>query len=56
VSNCFGGWGYVGESFFNDVRKLMGVAVDVVERSVLYKFVVLSKCWVVECSFGWLED
>jgi transposase len=47
---------YTGESFANRIKELIGAGVEVVKRSELRKFVVLSKCWVVECSFGWLED
>jgi transposase len=42
--------------FANSVRELLGAGVEVVKRSELYKFVVLAKRWIVECSFGWLED
>jgi transposase len=47
---------YTGEVFVNSVKGLIGVAVEVVTRSELHKFVVLPKRWVVECSFGWLGD
>ena len=48
--------GYTGENFANSVKKLIGAAVEVVKRNELHKFVVLPKRWVVERSFGWLED
>jgi transposase len=47
---------YTGESFAIRIKELIGAGVEVVKCSELRKFVVLSKCWVVECSFGWLED
>jgi transposase len=47
---------YAGEVFVNGVKVLLGVGVEVVARSELHRFVVLAKCWVVECLFGWLED
>jgi transposase len=47
---------YTGEVFANRVKGLIGAAVEVVKRSELHKFVVLLKRWIVERSFGWLED
>ncbi len=48
--------GYTGENFANNVKQLVGASVEVVKRNELHKFVVLPKRWVVERSFGWLED
>jgi len=47
---------YTGENFANIVKYLIGAEVEVVKRSELHKFVVLPKRWIVERSFGWLED
>ena len=48
--------GYTGENFANAVKDLIGAAVEVVKRNELHKFVVLPERWIVERSFGWLED
>ena len=48
--------GYVGDNFASAVRALIGAEVEVVKRNELHKFAVLPKRWVVERSFGWLED
>jgi transposase len=48
--------GYSGEPFARSVKKLIGASVEVVKRNELHKFAVLPKRWVVERSFGWLED
>jgi transposase len=47
---------YTGENFANSVMDLIGATVEVVKRSELHMFVVLPKRWIVERSFGWLED
>jgi transposase len=38
------------------VRLLIGAEVEVVKRNELHKFVVLPRRWVVERTFGWLEE
>ena len=48
--------GYTGENFSNSVKKLIGANVEVVKRNELHTFAVLPKRWIVERSFGWLED
>ena len=48
--------GYTGENFANSVKILIGADVEVVKRNELHKFAVLPKRWIVERSFGWLED
>jgi transposase len=48
--------GYTGESFANNIKILIDADVEVVKRNELHKFVVLPKRWIVERSFGWLED
>ena len=48
--------GYTGKTFANSVKKLIGAVVEVVKRNELHKFAVLPKRWIVERSFGWLED
>ncbi len=48
--------GYTGVNFANSVKELIEANVEVVKRNELHKFVVLPKRWIVERSFGWLED
>ncbi|GHV32827.1 IS5 family transposase [Spirochaetia bacterium] len=48
--------GYTGEKFSEGVKALIGADVEVVKRNELHKFAVLPKRWIVERSFGWLED
>ena len=48
--------GYTGENFASGVKALIGADVEVVKRNELHKFAVLPKRWIVERSFGWLED
>ena len=48
--------GYTGDKFANSVKKLIGADVEVVKRNELHKFAVLPKRWIVERSFGWLEN
>ena len=48
--------GYTGESFSNKIKELINADVEVVKRSELHTFAVLPKRWVVERSFGWLDD
>jgi transposase len=47
--------GYSGESFAHAVKKAIDATVEVVKRSELHTFKVISKRWVVERSFAWLE-
>jgi len=50
--------GYSGDNFANDVKEILGnhVEVEVVKRNELHKFVVLPKRWIVERSFGWIDN
>jgi len=48
--------GYAGENFANAVKELTGADVEVVKRNELHKFVVLPIRWVVERSFGWIDN
>lgn len=48
--------GYKGQKFADSVKLLIGADVEVVKRDELHKFKVLPKRWIVERSFGWLED
>ena len=48
--------GYTGVKFAENVQKLIGALVEVVKRNELHQFAVLPKRWIVERSFGWLED
>ncbi|EDN69965.1 Transposase, IS4 [Beggiatoa sp. PS] len=47
---------YSGENFVIQVQELVKATVTVVKRSECHKFVVLPKRWIVERSFGWLEN
>lgn len=48
--------GYSGVSFANAINELCGAEVEVVKRNELHKFVVLPRRWVVERTFGWLDN
>lgn len=48
--------GYTGDNFANSVKALIDADVEVVKRNELHTFAVLPKRWIVERSFGWLED
>lgn len=47
--------GYTGESFTQEVKKLIRAKVKIAKRNELHKFKVIPKRWVVEQSFAWLE-
>lgn len=55
VKNVLADGGYTGETFSNEVQKLIGATVEIAKRSELHTFKVIPKRWVVERSFGWLE-
>jgi transposase len=48
--------GYTGDPFAIQIKDLIGADVEVVKRNELHKFAVLPKRWIVERTFGWLED
>ena len=48
--------GYSGEGFANAVKELCVAEVEVVKRNEPHKFVVLPQRWVVERSFGWIDN
>jgi transposase len=49
--------GYSGENFANAVKAMLPNAeVEVVKRDELHKFVVMPLRWIVERSFGWLDN
>jgi transposase len=48
--------GYSGDNFAVSVKSLIGAEAEVVKRNELHKFAVVPKRWIVERSFGWLED
>ena len=56
VQNVLADGGYTGKPFATAVQSLLGASVEVVKRNELHTFVVLPKRWVVERSFGWLEQ
>lgn len=47
--------GYTGEKFDSKIKTIINANVEVIKRNELHSFVVLSKRWVVERSFAWLE-
>ena len=55
VRNVMVDGGCTGEPFAGEVQNLLGASVEVVKRNELHTFVVLSKRWVVERPFAWLE-
>ena len=48
--------GYTGENFANKIKEIINADVEVVKRNELHTFAVLPKRWIVERSFGWLDD
>ena len=46
---------YTGQPFADAGKELIGAKVELVKRNALSSFVVLSKRWVVERSFAWIE-
>jgi len=55
VENIMVDFGYSGENFANEIKKLIDVTVEVVKRDEVHTFKVIPKRWVVERSFGWIE-
>jgi transposase len=55
VVNVLVDGGYTGKPFANEVQKILGATVEVAKRNELHTFAVISKRWVVERSFAWLE-
>jgi transposase len=47
---------YTGQPFADGLKARLGATVQVVKRNERHSFVVLPKRWVVERSFGWLEN
>ena len=48
--------GYTGENFATSVKTILGAEVEIAKRNELHKFAVIPKRWVVERTFGWLEN
>ena len=48
--------GYTGEDFAIAVECIIGAEVEIAKRNELHKFAVIPKRWVVERTFGWLEN
>ena len=48
--------GYTGEDFAIAVECIIGAEVEVAKRNELHTFAVIPKRWVVERTFGWLEN
>ena len=55
VKNVLVDGGYTGEKFAESVQQLLGCPVEVAKRNELHTFKIISKRWVVERSFAWLE-
>ena len=47
--------GYTGEAFADSVKETLCASVEIAKRSDSHSFVVISKRWVFERSFAWLE-
>ena len=56
VSKTLCDGGYTGEDFAVAVEMILGAEVEIAKRSELHKFAVIPKRWVVERTFGWLEN
>jgi transposase len=48
--------GYSGAPFADAVQEKLGAKVQVVKRNELHTFTVIPQRWIVEHSFGWLEQ
>jgi len=48
--------GYTGEDFAIAVECIIGAEVEIAKRNELHTFAVIPKRWVVERTFGWLEN
>ena len=48
--------GYTGVNFANAVESLINAEVEIAKRNELHNFAVIPKRWVVERTFGWLEN
>jgi|SRR5713101_580885 len=47
--------GYTGEKFADEIKNVLGAAVEVAKRNELHTFAVIPKRWIVERSLGWIE-
>ena len=56
ISKILADGGFTGEIFEKAVALLIGAGVEIAKRSELHKFAVIPKRWVVERTFGWLEN
>ena len=56
MSKILADGGFTGENFKNAVALLIGAEVEIAKRSELHKFAVMPKRWIVERTFGWLEN
>jgi transposase len=48
--------GYSGAPFADAVQEKLGAKVQVAKRNELHTFAVIPQRWIVERSFGWLEQ
>ena len=56
VSKILADGGFTGETFEKAVALLISADVEIAKRSELHKFAVIPKRWIVERTFGWLEN
>ena len=56
VSKALCDGGYTGEDFAIAVEMILGAEVEIAKRNELHTFAVIPKRWVVERTFGWLEN
>ena len=56
ISKILADGGFTGENFAKAIELLIGAEVEIAKRSELHKFAVMPKRWIVERSFGWLEN
>jgi len=56
ISKILADGGFTGENFEKAIELLIGAEVEIAKRSELYKFAVMPKRWIVERTFGWLEN
>ena len=56
VVNLLADGAYTGQPFADGVAEILGAKVEIAKRNELHTFKVMPQRWVVERSFGWLEQ
>ncbi|MEK4503564.1 hypothetical protein [Bacillus sp. FSL R12-0069] len=56
MTNILCDGGYTRPPFAHSIKETIDCSVEIIKRSELHKFVVLSKRWIVERTFSWLEN